>query len=718
MDLKVFLEQHADPKLITVLESALKAAAADNKRTYLAHVVDVLLDHESMKSRLDPDVIKSTRAQLADWIRDIQDNGTASGEFAFNLSALVEPAIQTTREMGGHKVTPLGMMATCLAPDVLTDPESTQVLEILRRTGVRLEDLAGHPSPDSLRARDFTFQSLGFGTDLTAMAQAGWWEHCPVIGMEEQLENLAMLISAAKRSVVLVGEPGVGKSVLVEGLAFHMARGTRPLIPRSIDQWTLVSISATDLKAGMGVQGALESRVQKMLQFFKENPNVVPFFDEIHTLLNTEDPTSQILANALKPAMARRDFRCIGASTNKEYARFVIGDEAMKRRFVQIQIPEPSPEATCKILAGIAAKSILKGQAENLGVSLTPTAIETTVSITNDFLRSERQPAKSINLLLEVVEERIYKLQTEQESRTLVEDEDIADWFSRRSKIPVDSLDRSRSEYYTQLEVQLKKAVLGQNQAIEMVCSWLKLMSSGWLDNQKPRGRFLFLGPPGVGKTELAKQLASEVMHGDGSMIERNMADFSGQTAKTRWQGSDPGYVGFGTTSTVYSEVTMNPYSVVVLDEFEKAHESMCEPLLSVLDGSGEDSQGRKADFSQCIFILTSNALMEIEEGMDGDEEIRKKLISIGGIWNPALVDRLDGIVFFNQLDLKTLGGILDLMIGRREKSASRPMPAELQENKTRELILSWAAEGGQPSARRLDRALSRWLINWAEKNS
>jgi ATP-dependent Clp protease ATP-binding subunit ClpA len=234
----------------------------------------------------------------------------------------------------------------------------------------------------------------------------------------------------------------------------------------------------------------------------------------------------------------------------------------------------------------------------------------------------------------------------------------------------------------------------------------------GWVDPRRPRGRFLFLGPPGVGKTELALALADEVMKDRGSLVVKNMAEFKGESARSRFMGADPGYVGFGETPTIYSRVMMRPYSVVVLDEFEKAHPSLADPLLSVLDGSAEDSQGRTVDFAQCVFVMTSNAI-DVPSDEDAPEEaLRHALRELGGIWQPPLVDRLDRIVLFRPLDSETLLRILDGLVARRRAEAVHPLPEGIDTEEARREILGWATEtAGAASARGLERALLRWLV-------
>jgi ATP-dependent Clp protease ATP-binding subunit ClpA len=716
MDLKEFLQRSATPGLVDSVRSAMLRADQAKQRTHLAHLVDTILDDGSVRSRVDEELRLKAKAALARQMAAFPVVGAEeSATFAFDLHSLTAPAISLAQDWGAEKVSPLTLLATCLSPQLLKDVESAQAQEALRTAGLTVEALVPQrgPKAGAMRA-DFTFKSLGFGTDITAMARAGVWTACPLIGMEQELKRLTTLMSSGADSVVLVGEPGVGKSAIVEGLAYHIAHGTRPLIPPEMDSWTIVMISPVNMLAGTGGRGELEARLDKLLAFFRKNPTVIPFFDEIHTLLDTDDPSARTIATTLKPPMASGLFRCMGATTDKEYARFIASDEAMSSRFTKLLLPEPDLETAVQIVEGALGK-IVPPRARELGITMDREAIRTAVRLTSIYQRSDRLPRKAFRLVRNVLSEKTYIVQTSQEPiRPEITSGDVARTFSDLSGIPVDDLDAERSDFYVRLRERLAGHVKGQPEAIDACCSWLGLQASGWVDSRRPRGRFLFLGPPGVGKTELALRMAEEVMRDRGSLITKNMAELKGEGSRTKFMGADPGYVGFGTTSTVYTRVMMRPYSVVVLDEFEKAHPELADPLISVFDGQAEDSQGRFVDFSQCIFILTSNAIM-VEPGQTSEDELRRMLLAMGGIWQPALLDRIDRIVLYRSLDMKVLSEILDGLIEARRKAASRPLPKEIDEASSREQILTWATDGGHAaSARRLERALLRWLTERA----
>ena len=719
MDLKGFLKSSASPTLVEALEKAVKAADGSKTRIYLAHVVDQLLDDTTVRARLSEEVRLRAKAEVARQISSFQPAPEQErGRFAFDLASLCDPAVALASDSGAGHVSPLILLATCLSPGCPGDAASVRMQEALRAAGATLENLVPGRVGESAKRADFTYKSLGFGIDVTAMARAGFWPTCPLIGADRELRRLTVTVSSGADSVVLVGEPGVGKTALVQGLAFHLARGTRPLIPPMMDTWTIVMISPANLLADTGGRGDLEARLDKMLAFFRKHPDVVPFFDEVHTLLDTDDASARAIATAIKPPMVSGQFRCIGATTDKEYARYIASDEALSSRFTKLLIPEPTPIETKSILSGVL-EDITPPRAREQGITVRSDSLDEVVRITENYRREDRQPRKSIMLLRQVLTEKAFEAITESSDDMAheISPADVARVFSENSGIPIDELDQSRPAFYQDLRDRILSRVRGQPEAIETVVSWLGLQSRGWTDPRRPRGRFLFLGPPGVGKTELALRLAEEVMRDRGSLVTKNMSEYRGEGARTRFMGADPGYVGFGQVPTIYSKVMMRKYSVVVLDEFEKADASLANPLISILDGQAEDAQARRVDFSQCIFILTSNELGHLVRMNMQEDDIRAELLNSGGIWQAPLVDRIDRIALFQPLDRDTLLEILDLRIRDRSVEAGRPLPAELELPEVRQSILDWAVGGDATgSARRLERALLRWLVSYADR--
>jgi ATP-dependent Clp protease ATP-binding subunit ClpC len=700
------LSRYAAPDTLDLLEGVIRRAAEAGVAVTLGHVLDGALARPEVAQRWESATLTAGRAALAVRLGQVPAQ-REPGRFGFDFARLFDAAIRVAQDAGNDHVTPIVLLTAGLTEGILRDPESRAVLELLRARGFTVESLVRSRSTPP-RA-DFTYAALGFGTDVTAKMREVAGQGCPLVGMEDELRRLVARIAGGSESIVLVGEPGVGKSALVEGLAWHIACRTRPLVPSNLDNLTVVEISVGTLLADTGNRGALEKKIEELLSFFAQNRNVVPFFDEIHTLLDVNEAATRGIANALKPPLANGSFRCLGATTDQEYARFIASDRALKSRFTPITVPEPTVDEATIILER-ALPHLVPGPAREAGIQVDRAAVRRSVELTSRYQRSDRLPRKAIRLLRSSLSEKTYRTLTAGETPMLTPD-DVARTFSEASGIPVVELSEDGEDYAGHLASQLGRHVRGQNAAVTAVSSWLQLHRWGWTDPRRPRGRFLFLGPPGVGKTELAQAIAAEVLHDAGSVVVKNMAEFKGEGARSRFMGADPGYVGFGTTETVYARVLMRPFSVVVLDEIEKAHASLADPLLSVLDGAAEDGSGRWVDFSQCVFCLTSNAIQVAPDLSNDEAALRETLKDIGGIFTPPMVDRLDRVVLFRPLDLDALAGILDLLIERRRKAAGRPLPAELDQVEVRARLLDDATRGSAiASARGLERALAAWL--------
>ena len=713
MQFRDFLSRTASPELVDAIQRSAKRAESSNQQTHLPHLILELLDDSSTIGRVPHFVRMASKSSMSEQIQAIPTDAALSGKYSFDLQKLADQAVALATDWGASRVVPSTFLMASLTPDLFSDPLSRETMERLRRCGVTIESLL--PTSPAPAYADYSFQPLGFGTDITAMARADYWSGSPVIGMEKQLRLLAMSISSGVESVALVGEPGVGKSSLVYGLAHLISQRARPLILPEMDSWSIVSISRVEIMAGTGARGELEERLQGMLTFLSKNPGVVAFFDEIHSLLDQDDVNGRNIATAFKELMANGIVRCIGATTDQEYARHIARDAALSSRFTKIAIPEPTDSATVTILAGLGP-TLLGPKGGIYNVSFSADAIRRCVQITTRFQRGDRQPRKSIRLLKRAGFEVLHALQAGEPNRTpIVTAEDVAHTFGDMTDIPLDQLRENADVVSDSLTSALNIKIRGQEAAIGAVTSWLRIHSYGWVNPRRPRGRFVFLGPPGVGKTELALRLAELVMQERSSIIVKNMGEYKGEGAKSKFMGSEPGYIGYGETSTVYSRVMMRPYSVVVLDEIEKAHRDLSDVLLSILDGAGEDGQGRWVDFSQCIFVMTSNAVT-VDTGTLTEQNLRESLLGLGGIWTAPFLDRIDRVVLFQPLNRRVLGEILDQMIADRRHDASQPIPAELDEARTREEILSSATTlHGANSARGLDRALLRWLVERSE---
>lgn len=572
-----------------------------------------------------------------------------------------------------------------------------------------------------------------YSRDLTKLAEEGRLD--PVIGRTEEINRIIRTISRrTKNNPCLVGEPGVGKTAIVEGLAQRIVSGD---VPKTIRSKRLLTLDLSAMVAGSKYRGEFEERIKKVIAEVIEAGNIILFLDEIHTLIGAGGSEGSIDAsNILKPSLARGEIQLIGATTHDEYRKYVTKDAALERRFQPIDVPEPDEATAIEIIKGIKHK-----YEEHHGVTITDDAVEACVTLSARYISDRYLPDKAIDLMDEAasgirlfdkdksakeLEELDLKLLSYEEemlealkagnvtrvkelkdlqkkleksraskvkkaesstrgSRYVVTKDTIALVVGEWTKIPVSRLNETESAKLLKLEKELKKRVVGQETAVSAVARAVKRGRVGLKEKNRPIGSFLFLGPTGVGKTELSKALAEALFGSEDALIRIDMSEYMEKHTVSKMIGSPPGYVGFDEGGQLSEKVRRNPYSVVLFDEIEKAHPDVFNILLQVLDdGHITDSTGRKVSFKNCVIIMTSNAganrivdpkklgFVAVEdEKMDYDKMKSGVMDEIKLIFKPEFINRIDEIVVFrmlNEADMMKIATILTASLVKRAK--------------------------------------------------
>lgn len=572
-----------------------------------------------------------------------------------------------------------------------------------------------------------------YSRDLTKLAEEGRLD--PVIGRTEEINRIIRTISRrTKNNPCLVGEPGVGKTAIVEGLAQRIVSGD---VPKTIRSKRLLTLDLSAMVAGSKYRGEFEERIKKVIAEVIEAGNIILFLDEIHTLIGAGGSEGSIDAsNILKPSLARGEIQLIGATTHDEYRKYVTKDAALERRFQPIDVPEPDEATAIEIIKGIKHK-----YEEHHDVTITDDAVEACVTLSARYISDRYLPDKAIDLMDEAasgirlfdkdksakeLEELDLKLLSYEEemlealkagdvtrvkelkdlqkkleksraskvkkaesstrgSRYVVTKDTIALVVGEWTKIPVSRLNETESAKLLKLEKELKKRVVGQETAVSAVARAVKRGRVGLKEKNRPIGSFLFLGPTGVGKTELSKALAEALFGSEDALIRIDMSEYMEKHTVSKMIGSPPGYVGFDEGGQLSEKVRRNPYSVVLFDEIEKAHPDVFNILLQVLDdGHITDSTGRKVSFKNCVIIMTSNAganrivdpkklgFAAVEdEKMDYDKMKSGVMDEIKLIFKPEFINRIDEIVVFrmlNEADMMKIATILTSSLVKRAK--------------------------------------------------
>ncbi|MFG2835382.1 ATP-dependent Clp protease ATP-binding subunit [Streptomyces zaomyceticus] len=597
-----------------------------------------------------------------------------------------------------------------------------------------------------------------FGRDLTDEARAGRLD--PVVGRAEEIEQTIEILSRrSKNNPVLIGEPGVGKTAIVEGLAQRIVAGE---VPDTLKDKRVVSLDLSGMVAGAQYRGQFEERLKKVIEDVQNaGGEIILFIDELHTVVGAgaTGEGSMDAGNMLKPALARGELRVVGATTIDEYRKHIEKDAALERRFQPVLVPEPTVEETVQILEGLRDAYEAHHQ-----VRFADGALAAAAELSDRYIGDRFLPDKAIDLMdqagarvrlrsasrsTEVVsrEDRLAKLRREKDQavaaeqfekasglkRQIAEVEgelagveerregivsvtagDIADIVSRRTGIPVSQLTASEKERLLKLEEEMHARIVGQDEAVTAVSEAVRRSRAGMGDPNRPVGSFLFLGPTGVGKTELAKTLADLLFGDEDRMVRFDMSEFQEKHTVARLVGAPPGYVGYEEAGQLTEKVRRNPYSVVLFDEVEKAHPDVFNTLLQILDdGRLTDGQGRTVDFRHCVVIMTSNIGAHRILAHEGDAaELKSELMEdLRGRFLPEFLNRIDDIIVFHSLTEEDLSEIVEHLLDRSEhRVRAQGLRLEVTEAAKKLLV----AHGYQPEfgARPLRRTIQTELDN------
>ena len=563
-------------------------------------------------------------------------------------------------------------------------------------------------SPQDLNQGGQVSQKQGqkpIGVDLVEQAKKNKYD--PVIGRDEQIQEVIEILSRRKKNnPVLIGPAGVGKTAIVEGLAQKIAAGD---VPDKMKDKHIIAININDMVAGSSLRGSFEERLKKVIDEAKKNPNIILFIDELHNIVGAGSTDSENnngdAANILKPALASGDLNLIGATTTSEYRR-IENDAALARRFQPVQVPEPSADVTVKILEG------LKDKYESFHhVKYNDSALKLAVELSQRYIQGRYLPDKAIDLMDEAgakkgldtipsdeatLKKRIKKLESEKEAAAKKEDysraselkkqiedlrdkashvddaatphvtdEDIYALIEAKTKIPMSELHASAGQKNLDLAEKLKKVVIDQDNAVDVITDAIA-RKQVFKDNDRPTGTFLLTGPTGVGKTELAKQLAIQLFGGENHLIRLDMSEYQDQMAVNKLIGSAPGYVGYGEGGQLTEKVRHQPYSLILFDEIEKANPQVFNALLQIMDdGRLTDAQGRTVSFKDTILIMTSNAGYSDQLLKDGKVDHDKLIKALETYFRPEFLNRLDAIVPFNSLTKDDMNKIIDIYLNK-----------------------------------------------------
>ena len=505
-----------------------------------------------------------------------------------------------------------------------------------------------------------------FAYDLTKAAREGKLD--PVVGRDAEITRVIEILGRRKKNnLMLIGEPGVGKSAIVEGIALKIASGN---ISAALSRKRILSLDIASVVAGTKYRGDFEKRLKAIITEARENPDIILFIDEFHTIVGAGGASGSLdAANMLKPALARGEFQCIGATTLDEFTKIVEKDGALDRRFQKIVVEATSVAQSIEILRQLKPK-----YEEFHGISYTDEAVEAAVRLTDRYITDRSLPDKAIDAMDEAGSMVRLTLAGKKNREMVVEAEDIASVVSKMTGIPVNKVAESEGNRIIKMRSRLKERIIGQDEAVETVVRAIQRNRAGLKDPSRPIGTFLFFGPTGVGKTQLARSLAEYLFDSEENLVRIDMSEYMEKFSVSRLIGAPPGYVGYEEGGQLSERVRRKPYSVVLLDEIEKAHPDIFNLLLQVLDeGRLTDSNGRVVDFKNTIVIMTSNVgSREVEQygngigfataGRNVDADRRGVVEkAVKKAFPPEFINRVDEQVYFHSLTREAIESIIDI---------------------------------------------------------
>ena len=658
----------------------------------------ILNDFDVKESLLSCDVnIENLKTQISDHIKEttpIKNNHEEPVKPTLGFQRVLQRSVFHVQSSGKGIVKPINILVA-----IFSEKESHSVY-ILSKLGVSRLDIVSYlshgkkekntESNDNPQQEVSTENELANETEnkflLNLNEQAANGKIDRLIGRKQEISRLIQILARrTKNNPLLVGESGVGKTALVEGLAHLIVTKN---VPKYLNDHVIYLLDIGGLIAGTKYRGDFEKRLKEVMSFLESQEKSILFIDEIHTIIGAGSASGGTLdvSNLLKPALGKGTLRCIGSTTFNEFRGIFNQNQALSRRFQKIDVVEPSIDESVEILNGI--KQLYE---DHHNVKFSDNSIETAVKLSDKFLNDRFLPDKAIDLIDETG--ALLNINRKNKNKITVKDLDIEKTISKITKIPEKTLSKNESVNLKNLERDLKRVIFGQDKAIDALCNAIKLSRAGLRDDNKTISSFIFAGPTGVGKTEISKQLASIL---GIELIRFDMSEYMERHTVSRLIGAPPGYVGFDQGGLLTEAVVKNPYSVLLLDEIEKAHPDIFNILLQVMDnGVLTDNNGRKADFRNVIIIMTTNAGADLLEkksiGFNSQSNETDAIKTLKKLFSPEFRNRLDEIIQFNYLPKKVILSIVDKFLVKLQAQLDERGIELIYSNK----VINWIAEEG-----------------------